>query len=85
MKRTEEETVDVDLLLNGCELYCLSITGWCVSESGGVALCELCHGGCKNNCLFFYGVWRWLCLAWEVVGGIYEWEHEITYLTSYIS
>jgi hypothetical protein len=35
--------------------------------------------------VFFYGVWQWLYLAWEVVGGIYEQEHEITYLTSYIS
>jgi len=31
------------------------------------------------------GVWRWLYLAWEVVGGIHEWEHKIIYLTNCIS
>jgi hypothetical protein len=30
------------------------------------------------------GVWQWLRSTWEVVGGIYEWEHERTYLTSCI-
>jgi hypothetical protein len=32
----------------------------------------------------FDGVWRWLSSTWEVVDGIYEWEHERTYLTSCI-
>jgi hypothetical protein len=31
------------------------------------------------------GVWQWLCSTWEVVGGIYEWEHKRIYLTSCIS
>jgi len=30
------------------------------------------------------GVWQWFSLTWELVGGIYEWEHERTYLMSSI-
>jgi hypothetical protein len=30
------------------------------------------------------GVWQWFNSTWEVVGGIYEWERERTYLISYI-
>ncbi len=33
----------------------------------------------------FDGNWQQFNLAWEVVGGIYDWEHGKTYLTSCIS
>jgi hypothetical protein len=33
----------------------------------------------------FDGNWQRLNLAWEVVGGIYDWERGKTYLTSCIS
>jgi hypothetical protein len=51
VRRTKEKTVDVDVFGSGCELDCLFVEGWCVSEIGGVAGCELYHGGCQNNSL----------------------------------
>ncbi len=37
-------------------------------------------------CLIFLdGVWQLFNSAWEVVGGIYEWELKRTYLTGYFS
>jgi hypothetical protein len=53
VRRTKEETVDVDVFLSGCELDCLFVAGWCVSEtSSGVAWCELYHGDHKSSGLF---------------------------------
>ncbi len=52
MRRTKEETIDVDFLLSGSKLNCLSIVRLCVSEIGGVVWCELFHGNCKNSDLF---------------------------------
>ncbi len=52
MRRTKEESVDVDVFLSGCELNCLFVARWCVSEIGGVAWCELYRGDCKNSGLF---------------------------------
>jgi hypothetical protein len=52
VRRTKEETIDVDFFLNGCKLNCLSVAGLCVFEIGGVAWCELFYGSCKNNDLF---------------------------------
>jgi hypothetical protein len=57
VKRTKEEIVDVDFIFYGCELDCLSIAGWCVSEIGGVAWCELYRGGYKNNYLIGFSKW----------------------------
>ncbi len=48
MRRTKEGIV----FLSCCELHCLFNAGWCVSEIGGVAWCELYHGGYKNSGLF---------------------------------
>ncbi len=52
MRGTKEEIVDIDTFLSGCELGCLFVVGLCVSETGGVAWCELFHGSYKNSCLF---------------------------------
>jgi hypothetical protein len=55
VKSTKEEIIDVDFFLNGYELDCLFIVGWCVTKIGGVMWCELYHGGYKNSLLFgFY-------------------------------
>jgi len=68
VRKTKEETVDVDFLLNGCELDCLSIARWCVSETSGVAWCELYHGDYKNNCLFGFFLWS-LAMVLLSMGG----------------
>ncbi len=87
MRKTKEKTVDGDFLLSGCEFDGLSIIRWCVYEIGGVTWCELYHGGFKNNGLlvFLDEIWRRFNLAWEVVGGIHEWEHRRMYLMNYFS
>jgi len=46
----------------------LFIAGWCVSEIGGVAWCELCHGGYKNNYLIGFSKWS-LMMAMFNMGG----------------
>ncbi len=69
MKKTKEEIVDVEFFFNGCELDCLSIVGWwCVSKIGGVAWCELYHGGYKNNYLISFFKWS-LVMALLNMGG----------------
>jgi hypothetical protein len=87
MKRTKEKTIDVDFLLSGCELNCLYVQGCVylklvelrnVNYFMAVAKIVVCL-------VSFDGNWQRFSLAWEVVGGIYEWECERTYLRSYIS
>ncbi len=52
MRGTKEKTIDVDILLSGFELGCLSIARLCVYDTGDVARCELFHDGCKKIGLF---------------------------------